>query len=270
MPRNFYELGTVVPDWKQELPTDESCLVTLDKNGAWFASAASADLAHSVLENTGEMEFNRDLPGYWLIDLPRWNRKDIVSPIGRTKLKSGWVTTPTAALLAQLAEEGEWPDLRVHGSWTCKTKMRLNKTGDGGGWTNLLRDERSAILDRLMAEGLTPQQIQRHPDYKGFKDSFASALETLKTGHNAPGGVKEHRIYRPDWYHTIVSNHAANHWRLGWRLLQKGLGPVAMGTKDEITFRMNDWMAIKEQGLIKTDPTGRAFGHYKIKTVSVA
>lgn len=265
MSRTFYELDTLVPDWKHELPTDQGPIVTLDKNAAWFSAAASSELAHGILENTGEIEFDKNRPGYWLIDFHHWNHKAIVSPLGRTRLKTGWVATPTVAVLERLTDEGVWPGITIHGSWTTTTRMRLNRPADGGGWSNVVRDMRSTILTELIEEGLTPEEIQAHPRYKGFKDSYAVALEEIRKGFNSPDGMKEHRIYRPDWYHTIVAQHAASHWRKGWDLLNHNLGPVAIGTRDEISFRKRDFIKILDQGLIKIDQTGRTLGAYKIK-----
>lgn len=264
--KDFHELDLLrTPDWKHEVPTDQGPIVVLDKSGAWFAAAASCDLAHSVLENTGEREFNKSLPGYWLIDFHHWNNKEIPSPIGHTRRKSGWVTTPTAALLERLTDEGVWPGLTIHGSWTCTTRMRLNKPSDGGGWANVIRDRRAAILTELIDEGLTSDQIQKDPRYVNFKNSYAVALEEIRKGFNAPDGIKEHRINRPDWYYTITAQHAANHWRKAWDLRAKGFCPTGIGTKDEISFRQADFDKIVEQGLIKIDPTGRALGTFKVK-----
>jgi len=273
MPSTFYNLGTLIPEWNWKDGRTHANTVTTDKNGAWFSAASSVILPHGVLENTGDIPFNRDLAGYWLIEVDPWAHKDkLVSPLGNRKHpQSFWVTTPTLILLDELTDQDVWTGYKIHGSWTTTKTVRLNNRTDGGGWANKMRDHRTAILDGLWKQGMSSDQIHHHSTYEGFKRAYAKAWETIATGNNSPGGERGHRIYRPDWFHTMKAHHAANMWRSAWKCHQRGFSPVAMGAVDELTFRLSDWEAMEAPNTtspLKIDQSGKALGHFKIKKVS--
>lgn len=246
------------PDYEKHDPAD---LVTLDVNGAYLAVLSGAKLSLSALKHTGPLKYpDHRLPGYYLVDVHRWQDTRIVSPLGDSKLGAKvWITAPTLEILQQLSGEN-WPETVVHDSWTAPEER--NGRGHGvtrlANWAAWLKELREAALD------------SGDPEYReDVKDAYGAAINMLLG--NAEGADRKSKIRRPDWNRTIRAAHSANQWRKAWRSLARGCEVLAMGNTDELTYHHDHVEILAKlatedpKAPIKFDLTGRQLGAFKIK-----
>lgn len=234
--------------WVSSTPVTED-VVVLDLIAAYLAAATSVKVAHGRLVSAGvERTFDKNRAGYWRVTVHPWTVPDLFSPLGTARLGTEvWVTTPTAALLADLTEEGHWPGIDVHESWTCPYTVRLRPWAQH---MSALRREAIMSHDREL--------------YDAIKISYSQAVTLM-------GVDRKSKIFRPDWGRAIRTQHAANTWRKAWRAYQLGHGPVAAGSVDELAFRRRSlqWMrSMREAGRpmpVKVDPTGVSLGSWRVK-----
>lgn len=238
-------------------------LIDLDVSGAFLAAASSATFAHGQLQPTGE-DPREGAPGYYLIDAHPWAGGGIPNPLGtwqRDMPERLWVAHPTVALLRQLEAEGYWPEVVIHDSYTATVPCRLRK------WAEQVRDDRAhALARRAAADHGTLNWDRAQETYQAIKDGYAVAVQMM-LGTTADGQPAKARIKRPDWYHTIHAQHAANHWRKAWRCVLAGHHPAAMGAVDEITFTAADLDALCKADVLPLDETGVKLGSVKTKAV---
>lgn len=251
-------------------------LVDVDANGAYLSACSSADFAHCTLEHTGPMAADAPiLPGYYLTEVLPWQLGAPGSPLGTQDLRIGslvWVTHCTLCLLRDLtfganwgAQEGHWPALVIHDSWTAD-RMRFTKR-DGTGWTDVIRDKRAALI----AEGA--DQATRD----GLKNGYSQAVQMWLTPPDPKGTPRERQkkkniAYRPDWYHTVHSQHAAKMWRIAYLASLYGRAPLAVGggggiAKDGMRFVEDDLTAFltNPKANLRLDETGVKLGTFKRK-----
>jgi hypothetical protein len=210
--------------WSRKPMTDEAgrgWLHCYDGNGAYTA-------AYNTKVNTGGWrhveapEFDKELPGYWLVDPPEWADRllpDPFDPTGRDartqRAGPSWRATPTLAGLAELGYE-----IRPREAWL---------PADGYGrwwepWYERVRDARAALL--AMA-----------PD----RDA-AAVLDALRTvWHQTHGMITiASQGKRRDHDHTIIAAYRANLLR---RLVAVGEAesrwPLAIAT-DNAAFASDD------------------------------
>jgi len=179
------------PDWS---PSHTGQVWVYDKRRAGLAAAASAEVCIGQLRYTGRRTFDRRLAGWWEIEVPAWNDARLPHPCGPGVATGDirWVTTPTLALLDDLADQGR----------TGLARVLDSRTGPG------------RRLFRYWAQRME-QAYQ-----------FASALEspvgdavadTVKRGaaREAHGMMASGRgsVQREDWHHTITAMKRANMFR---------------------------------------------------------
>lgn len=237
-------------------------LVTLDVSGAFLAAASSATFAHGQLEPTGAAPAD-GAPGYYLIDAHPWAGGGIPNPLGTWPAmpERVWVAHPTVALLRQLADDGYWPEVVVHDSYTATVPCRLRK------WAEQVRDDRAyALARRAAAEPDSANWERAQESYQAIKDGYAVAIQMM-LGTTADGQPAKARIKRPDWYHTIHAQHAANMWRKAWKCVLAGHHPAAMGATDELTFTADDLDALLQADVLPLDETGLKLGSLKTKAI---
>jgi hypothetical protein len=248
-----------VPAWNwtregyEEL--DPAELLHLDVNAAWMAPASGTELAHGPLEHTGPKPFDK-LPGYWLIDTHRWPDSTIVSPLGNLaeRRSTAWLPMQTVAHLVELQELGEWPDFRIHDSWTSPDRCRLVD------WAKFVKEMREEALD------------QREEDpgyYEAVKLGYTKAIQMFLPP--MPGKKIVSQVRRADWFHALNAAQAANTWRKARWISKHHIPLAAMSSVDEVTIWREDYDRLAElirnhsKPRVRLDNTGYQLGAFKIK-----
>jgi hypothetical protein len=256
--------GWLHPAYTPDMPMDVSIL---DRNGAFISAASSASFAHGALDHTGALPSPCKRPGYYRIDWHDWQDTRIVSPLGSAKLSGKiWVAHPTLELLQQLEDDGKWPGIRIHDSWTSEEPVRFRE------WATACNVARAGALRRVQDDEEHDPTLQPGseecgcpscPWYKAVKDGYSVAVQLML----GPGPDKEVKsgVKRPDWYHTIHAQHAATTWRYVWKALRAGYEPVMMGSTDEVAYPTLALPELQEKELIKMDLSGVALGTFKVK-----
>ncbi|MFG2848503.1 hypothetical protein ACGF12_35890 [Kitasatospora sp. NPDC048296] len=255
MPPMIKEVHVPAWDWKSPHFDRTAKTIELDRTASWPSAASSTFVAFGALKQTGPIPFDQKRAGYWLVDFTgtddqeghrdRWARKDIImSPLGtgRPRLKA-WLCHPTARLLDDLAEAGEFAPLRILDSWTSTETVRLSK------WSEGIRNHIDALKDAHLDERLAE-----------FKDDYAATIQMLLSGEGFA-------YRRPDWYHAILTQHARNAWWDLYGTAKLGHGPVACHEVDAALYLPEDYDALTmhPENTLKIDLTGRKFGTWKIK-----
>ncbi|MEU9048386.1 hypothetical protein AB0D63_43360 [Kitasatospora sp. NPDC048343] len=256
MPPMITDVHVPAWDWKSPHydPADRAKLIQVDRTAAWISAASSVVIAHGALIQTGPIEFDHKRAGYWLVDFTgldeeghrdRWNRKDeLMSPLGtgRPRLKA-WLAHPTVRLLSDLAEDGHFAPPRILDSWTTDVTNRLSK------WAEAVRDHRLKLMDAGQDEEL-----------EDFKLDYARMVQMLAKGEGFA-------YKRPDWYHAILTQHAATAWRNLWGTVLLGHGPVACHEVDAALYLPEDYdaLTVHEDSTLTMDHTGRKLGTWKVK-----
>lgn len=269
-PRIWSDVHVPAWSWKradyQRWPASE--LVTLDANGAYLGVLGSVWLPLSGLQHTPGARFDKNVPGWWLVDVHRWEDTRIVSPLGTKPIRGRkvWLTTPTMELLQQLNLDGRWPDLTVHDAWTAwitrdlisgQTQTTVEKCRLEA-WQARLRSERE---DALLSGDRDRQAA--------VKDAYGAAINLLAGMQE--GEKRKSRIRRPDMHTHIVSAFAAAQWRKAFGAVTVGADVVRMHETDTLTVplaSMELLLQVAEESPrppIRFDLTGRKLGHFKIK-----
>lgn len=164
-----------------------------------FLSAAGNALVATEILHHQRVKFDKNLAGWWLVDVPVWNDKRFPHPAGEPGMR--WVTTPTVQLLTDLEAEGVLGAFVIIDSYTAPGKrlfypwsQRMNKTFMG-----------------------TEDQTLR----AAMKDSMRATLGLTNSS--------TYTTYRPDWWHTIVATARCNLFRRMWKVgKDDGMYPVAV------------------------------------------
>lgn len=236
----------------------------LDCNGAFLAPLSGTQMARDALEHTGAVsmaEARQVLPGYYLINSAAWGLdKRIVSPLGQASLPAQfWAAAPTVQLLLELSEDGFWPGVTVYDSWTCAATFRMSK------WAAWLKSV------RLLAMSNDDEYVRQNPDAPreaalSVKRGYAKAFQ-LMVQEAEPGKPRKSKVFRPDWYHAVRTQHRANMWRKAWKCVNAGVPVTYMGNVDEIELPTDMVEQIIDMTMppIRIDLTGRDLGAFKIK-----
>lgn len=232
-------------------------LITMDVNAAYLAACSSAQFPYGQLENAWDEDFKR--PGLYLVDAHPWTNPELCSPLGTQTLRDHrvWVAAPTVKLLNELSVEGWWPPVVVHDAWTSHP-VGLRK------WVEAVKaDRNTALMARQADAAYTPGD---YDDYEAIKDGYAICIQTMKGPRE--GDPPKSSMKRPDWYQTVHAQHAATLWRKAWNTVLAGHGPVRIGSKDEVSWLLNDMEALimaPMRPVIRIDPTGTLLGAFKVK-----
>lgn len=244
--------------------------VTLDANAAFLSAISSATFAHGVLDVRGLIPEpgKAAAPGYYLIERPVWNVRDLVSPLGTADLpEKVWVAHPTLDLLHDVAYDGHMALPIVHDCHVSASPCRMRK------WASHLRDVRAAVIAERDADTFYQDDdaAARYDAavarYQAIKDGYAIAVQMF-LGKDEQREAKS-PVRRPDWYHTVHAQHAASMWRKAYRCWQAGHGPIGMGAVDELQFTYDDYMALgdMERPILRLNQTGESLGTFKIKSM---
>lgn len=249
-------------DYEAHLP-EGTALVEVDANGAFVAAATSARFAHCALEPTGPTqlpESGQIAPGYYLVDVHKWQLGAPGSPLGAQRPRSSqvWVPHTVAQHLRDLTyggswtPGGHWPDCTVHDSWTSDPVPFYD-------WAAAVRDTRAAFKRCGDADA-----VQR------IKIAYSQAVQMWSTPPDPKGTPrdkqkKKNRAWRPDWYHALRGQHAMNMWRRAYQASLAGHAPVRVYDTDRMVFEEHHLLAIlrAEKSPIRLDETGIELGTFK-------
>jgi hypothetical protein len=200
-------------DWRN--PQRFPLMHGYDKRRAGLAALTVAEVARYALQHTGRRTFDPRLAGWWLIEIPAWNEPRMPDPAGYGLDRDKgvrWVTTPTAVLLNQLADEGVSEGVRfVLDSWTGP-KCRLFSS-----WTQTVEKAISGA-ERLM--GIREHQgdpFGRWQDAERVRE----ALSEVYRETNGMFSAMSSWVDRHDWYSTAVAVNRCNIWRTAWEIGKK-------------------------------------------------
>jgi hypothetical protein len=211
--------------WKRE--PEKAYQHGYDCSRMYLAAAGACEaLAPFSLKSTGPREFNPRVAGWWELELSPWQHSQIPNPIGSGRSDSiRWVTTPTAALLAELTAAGEYGGFTVKSSWTANGKRLLR------GWSKKIEDTYQGAVK------LTGVQADEYPGAVAVAGELAedggptsraqdaarvriAAKDAYREGCGAMGSPTNW-VYRPDWHHSIIAQARVNLWRKMWRVGQQ-------------------------------------------------
>lgn len=182
-----YMLGV----WGRRDPGHPKWLHGYDKVRAGLAAAGKAKCAVEKLTN-GWRRFDPKRSGWWQIETPAWNMKELPHPIG-PDAKPGqlrWVTTATLDLVADLANEGVMAFPDIIESWTAPGRPVLRPFSD--------------LLESVYQESRNPLVRE-------------AVKETANAGIGMLGNP-DGSCYRADWLHAVQGTKRANIWRAAWRV----------------------------------------------------
>jgi hypothetical protein len=244
----------LVPGFEDDFQTDHfrapasgmAFAHALDANRSYISSFANAVMAPWQLKQGGRT-FDKRKGGWWLCELSPWQDARMPDPAGYAPTKGPrWITTPTVALLMELAEEG------VYGGVTILD----SRIGDG---SELLRPFCHVLRDAYAAvDGQALDQSDADRVRTAIKNAGRQTLGLLASETNF--------IYRPDWWHAGIAMDRSNRWRKMWKTGKtQNRWPLWIDVD-------NVWYASDEEDPIKAAPegweidnTGMKLGHYKTK-----
>lgn len=234
-----YEMWMLGSDWSSR--PEGQYLHGYDANRMFLAGAMVAEFAPWTLKPTGKIPFDKKLGGWWLIDSPPWNDRRMPDPAGYQDEKRRWVSTPTAALLKELEEEGVSAGFDVLDSYTGTAKRILRPWGEA--------------MDKAWKAA---SDLHVTPLARAIKQ--AAARETLGLLNSST-----YTTYRPDWWATIVAQSRVNLWRKCRRIgLVSNRWPVKIET-DCVWYSSEDADPVTAAPPGIVIDHGRDLGKFKIQ-----
>lgn len=239
--------------WTRHLPepSDDTTVVTLDRNGSYPSAAGSVPLVANLLHHTGEMtNVPRDVGGLFEINSFCWGEDGIGHPLGKIAedfTPTWWITTPHLRLLQKLWLAGRVPPPEVLDSWTGKAT--------GGLLTAFSKDVQAARNSALVAiaDGVPGAEDR----YAEVKRSSSVALRCLW-----PKSARS-PFWRPDWSVSVRAEASVRHWIRADQARQNGAVLLRLGTVDEVAI------ARPAGRLVLVPPPyqiGTTYGKVKIKS----
>lgn len=200
----------------------EGVLCLIDRNGSYPSACSAVPLAPNQLLHTGRLDaFDKTKAGIYLIDIPKWTRRDMPHPLGRLVDRSDeegrvWVTTPHIKQLEKLVREGHLKSApTIHDSWTGKANESLFKP-----FYEATKKARAELVDA----GGEP--------YKAYKTRLSIALRLLwpkRAEQKSP-------FWRPDWRMSMVAEASVRHWSVAFRAVQAGHTLIGLRNVDQAIF----------------------------------
>lgn len=182
--------GPMGPDWSAG---HAGQVWVFDKRRAGLAAAASTEVCIGRLRHSGRSTFDRRLAGWWLIEVPAWNDPRLPHPCGPGVDPIRWVTTPTLALLDDLAQAGRMGIARVVDSWT-------------GPGRRLFR-----YWAQRMEQAYQFASVLESPIGEAVADAVKRGAAREAHGMMASGRGS---VQRDDWHHAITATKRANIFRV--------------------------------------------------------
>jgi hypothetical protein len=232
--------------WSREPMTDEAAgwMHCYDGNGA-YTSAYNSRVNLGGWRHVEAPEFDPQVPGYWLVDLPEWDDRLMPSPFDPTGRdartgRSGprWYSTPTLTLAAEL------------GYSVAPSEAEL-AAGDSGRWWEpwyeRVRDARRELVD-----------AGADPDARAVLDSLRHVWHQT----HSMIGVKSQGARR-DHDHTIIATYKTNLFRRLARVADTSQRwPLAIAVDNVAYFSADpDPIAACPPGI----KLGTGLGEFKVK-----
>lgn len=199
--------------WESPAPPPLPYRHRYDLNTAYLGALALVEVAADQLQRVPDPAWDRKLSGVWCIEAPVWNHPEIPSPVENVPPDPKgrlWVTTPTLALLVELAEAGETSDPVIRDAWLAPGR-RLTR-----GWAEDCRDALAAL------DGLDDDDSQA---------VRATIRATFPEGVGMLARSTQHTVYRPDWRYAVVAQTRVSLWRKMWTIGEaEGRWPVRVRT----------------------------------------
>lgn len=233
-------------NWVRMPSTEESRMRYVhayDRGGSYAGAVAGLEMGIGEPELIeGEVQFDKKLPGYWLIDRETWEDWRVPHPLNlRADANDGqvWVTTPTMEIATEM---GLTPT--VNQAWVWRKHARVLD-----GWYNRIRDARTLLDTDDLDDQAARDQLKTV--YTRLIGNFGS--ETLWRGRKG---------YAPERRHLIVAKARANLTR---RFMQigrdSGVWPLAV-TADTLLYASDEPDPVKAwPGLEKS--YGRGLGQFR-------
>lgn len=192
-----------------------------DKRRAGLAALASAEVCVGNLRHTGRRQFDRRLAGWWQIEVPAWNDDRLPDPCGPYADRGGvaWFTTPTVALLEDLAAQGRSAGIGVGG-------VLDSYTGPG---RRLFR-----YWAQRMEQAYQFAAALENPTGDAVADAVKRGAAREAHGMMASG---RGAVQREDWHHTVTAVKRASIFRVADAQLQHNAEAVPLLIDDDaITY----------------------------------
>jgi hypothetical protein len=245
--------ASIIPGYAYQRPYTGPVTV-LDRNGAQIAAATSVTVAHGTKHDTFTRTGPLDdvgpapAPGYYRVHVYPWTDPLMPSPLASNEPGTEiWITAPTMALIRELAHADRWPDAGALDSWTADATCRLWE------WGRLCAEVRAYALT---AYGRGTPQLDTAK--KAFSQAKSVMLGTLDPKSATPRQIwPKSSNHRTDWAHAIITQAAANLWRVTDQCRQAappGLSPVALRHTDELVVPTASLEAIRSVITIDGDP----------------
>lgn len=242
------EISTTENDinWSRTLTEAETgfeFIHAYDRSGSYAAGMAGLELPiGEPVHHPDGMAFDRKLPGYWLVNVPKagdWRMPHPLNPRGGLPIHPVWFTTPT---LEFAFEQGYEPEILEAYVWPEHGRV-LDPFYDR------IRDARGG-LDTPDADAQVARDL--------LKGVYTNTIGML----GSQTYMKGRKEYAPHRRHHIVAKARANIMR---RVVQIGrdadVWPVAV-SKDSILYVSNEADPIKAWPG-KPEQLGRGFGQYR-------
>ena len=215
-----------------------------DRGASYLAAVGSLSFGIGAAEHRTAPEFDKKLPGYWLITAPERNEwlapnPLIPNPGNALPGEQLWVTTPRLRYAVELGYEPE-----IHEAWVWTQHKRFFEP-----WANRVRDAR-ALLDTNDTDDKAARDVIKELYVRSFGIMDST---TFKTG-------KKH--FAPERFHMIQDQASMNILRLINRIgNESGRWPLAID-KDLILYSSDvEDPATAWPG--PADKLGRGLGQYK-------
>lgn len=180
-----------------------------DRVRAYLSAMTTTEVAAEPLTHDGLTEFDPKRSGWWLVELGEWELGHALpDPAGYSfpddedgnPSRTGWLSTPTVDLLAELAADGLY-SFRVLDSWTAPSTPIMRTYG-----TQLRKvwDVAGAISNRPV------RKLVR-----------AAVKGAYRMGHGH-WRSKQSTVQRPDWSAAVTAQSRSNLWRRLWALWFNG------------------------------------------------
>jgi hypothetical protein len=194
-----------------------------DKHSAYLGSISSLRLGLGSPTRVQNIDFDRRLPGYWLVDV-EWRGNPLLPDPTRARwldpeapaMGPRWLTTPSLEVAQQYGAR-----VHVHEAYVWEQSGRPLEP-----FYRRLRDAR-AQLNRSKQDPAAALALEALKQI--YQVGLGGWLDARwKRKPDADGHT--HPLFRPDWRHSIMAQSRANLWRQLPRLEAAGLAPAAVRT----------------------------------------
>jgi hypothetical protein len=181
----------------------------LDFNGAYLGASRSLSLPWGEYVHVERPAVDLKRPGYWLVDLPKWDDARLFDPFvvdGRNTGKPVWITTPTLEIAVKVFDLAVEPlEGYLAAEYLGGTAIERADYGDRGskGWIRLLEPwaERLGAARTALTpadpDNADPDDVQVRKIIKATYAEGYGRFAVLANRNN------NHPLYRPDIRHMI-------------------------------------------------------------------